>query len=285
MRGHQVIQAASLVWLSFFSPTWSFAPRSIVLSPCQQRHYYRRQISNERTRKNQSQRLRQPDTPTTLHLSAAEVESAALGFFNGIRTPSALLVGTSLTAFFTLVKETKKPQPNRMRARLIALYHVLALVSLLLSLNVVITATAAGAVLLLDDFNAEAVTPYVFMKNHMFYELLTTRWSFYVSLLSFLGAVTTRALIEFDLLERKRRKQAAVFLFSMGALVSHLISFINSTLYSSPNLAAMTVQVFKVVFVRAVRSRNPLDLLSVILLFLAASVGASMWWRDPETQD
>ena len=219
--------------------------------------------------------LRQPHPSSTGHSTivtgrttalpaASGVEAAALGFFSGIRIPAALIAGSSLSALFSLVDKTKTKSKStttthsndsandemaggRWQINLLVLYHIFSLISLLLSLNVVITATAAGTTLLLDEHDSVAVSAFEFLKREMYYELLTTRWSFFTSLLAFMGAVTTRTLIEFDLIQNpQRHKMAGVFLLSVGSLVTHLISFINGSLYSSPNLVVMTFEVIKV---------------------------------------
>ena len=110
----------------------------------------------------------------------------------------------------------------------------------------VITATAAGTTLLLDKYDSVAISAFEFLKGKMYYEMLTTRWSFFISLLSFIGAITARAFVEFDLLQPNRRKLGTVLLLTVGALWTHLISFINGSLFTSPNLGLMTLEMIKV---------------------------------------
>ena len=202
-------------------------------------------------------------TTSGLLMSAGAAEAAALGFFSGVRIPAALIAGSSLGALFSLVDRTSRnggeeeegggkaagaDGGRRWEDRLVATYHVLSLVSLLLSLNVVITATAAGSTLLLDvQGSSGASSAFEFLAGEMRYELLTTRWSFFAGLLSFLGAVAARVLVEFDLLaSRRRRKFAGVFLLCASSLATHVVSIINGSLYSTTNLAALTVEVIKV---------------------------------------
>lgn len=223
-------------------------------------------------------------TSTTQLQATGAIESAALGFFSGIRIPAALIAGSSLSTFFSMTKTnitpTSSPLEKKWQDRLVFTYHALSFISLLLSLNVVITATAAGTTLLLDTYDSVAVSAFEFLKGEMYYELMTTRWSFFVSLLCFLGSVTTRAFIEFDLLKPKRRKLGKVLLLSVGAFVTHLISFINSCLYTSPNLLIMTWEVIKISISRAVTERGPLEILSVILTIIAIAVGVSIVSED-----
>ena len=186
---------------------------------------------------------------TALQATGA-VEAAALGFFSSIRIPAALIAGSSLSAFFSKIDKNKyggtDGWENRWQDRLVFLYHVLSFGSLLLSLNVVITATAAGTTLLLDKYDSVAISAFEFLKGKMYYEMLTTRWSFFISLLSFIGAITARAFVEFDLLQPNRRKLGTVLLLTVGALWTHLISFINGSLFTSPNLGLMTLEMIKV---------------------------------------
>lgn len=191
--------------------------------------------------------------------------NAALGFFSGVRIPSALIAGSSLGAFFSLIDLAKDSEHKTYGERiLIRCYHILFLMSLALSLNVVITSTVAGTTLLLGHHDTMATSAYEFLNREMLFEFVSTRWSFLVSLLSFIGGVTTRALLEFDLLNKNRRRASIVLVLSMSTLLSHLLSYINGTLINWPNLGVMTLSLLKMTLHRAATYKKPLEIFSIV---------------------
>ena len=189
---------------------------------------------------------------TALHsVGPSAVEAAALGFFHSIRIPAALLAGSSLSALFTRFGKTTSnngAKNSKTTTALTVCYHVFALVSLLLSLNVIITSTAAGTAILLSDTQAKtaATSAFAFLKEQLYFEFLITRWSFFMSLFHFIASLTIRVLLEFDLTHKTRRKEAATLVLFVGALITHAMSFLNGKLYSSSNLLTMTFTVLKV---------------------------------------
>ena len=195
---------------------------------------------------------------TCLHMGVeklADYTGAALQFFTSVRTPAALIAGASLSSLFSLVnlvndigdddnKEEeeggKKKKYSQLTVILARIYHGLCLTSLILSLNVIVTATAAATTLLLENNhhnNGMAYNAYAFLNRELRYEFITTRWSFLTCLLSFISSIAVRSLLEFDLLRKGRRRLALVVVFSMSALLAHLLSYVNSTLYNWPNMA------------------------------------------------
>uniref|UniRef100_A0A7S1UYJ7 Uncharacterized protein n=1 Tax=Grammatophora oceanica TaxID=210454 RepID=A0A7S1UYJ7_9STRA len=221
---------------------------------------------------------------SSLSVAAApmiDYTSTAVAFFASVRVPSALIAGSSLSSLFSLTKWTSNKEEarraNKLERYLAIIFHGFCLASLVLSLNAIVTATAAGTTLLLGSHNGMATSAYVFMKREFHYEFVTTRWSFLVSLLSFIGGITTRALLEFDLLKKERRKWAIVLSASMIGLLSHLVSFINSTLNSWPNLVAMTVEVVKLIFIKAfIPPLKPLEMVSMVCFTCAIGTAISL---------
>jgi len=223
-------------------------------------------------------------TATCTQLSAAPVppmqdySSAAVAFFTSIRVPSALVAGSQLGSLFSLVRllnasnntsgdDNKKrhQSQNTTRDWLIRLYHLFSLTALVLSINAIVTATAAATKLLMGSHDGVAESAYQFINRELRYEFILTRWSFLTSLLSFLAGITIRALLEFNLLDEKRRKAAVVVASSMAGLFCHLLSFVNSTLISAPNLFVMTLQVVKLMVANAFGSpRRPLEMASLV---------------------
>lgn len=139
-------------------------------------------------------------SPTSIAAAPVMLDfsAEALGFFNGVRIPSALIAGSSLGAVFSLVSLANKNRSElpRVDVVLLRIYHVFALASLVLSLNVVVMSTVASTTLLLDHHDTIAHSAYQFLNREMRYEFTITRWSFLMSILCFLVGVTSRALLE-----------------------------------------------------------------------------------------
>lgn len=173
---------------------------------------------------------------------------AAIQFFNSERVTAALIAGASLSSLFSLAKlakevgvtpKVKDDYHQTLTWVLTRLYHGLCLMSVLLSLNVVVISTLACSTLLLEKHNGMAYNAYEFLFRELRYEFITTQWSFLMGLLSFIVSIATRSLLEFDLIRKGRRRSGLFVVFSVSALLAHLVSYINSTLHHWPNLAGM----------------------------------------------
>lgn len=197
--------------------------------------------------------------------------SQALGYFNGIRIPASFLAGSTLGAIFVFKSLVKEMQyRNTTERRCIQMYHVSAVLAFLLSVNTIISATVAHISILHGQFDPMADTAYMLMKREFEYEFVSTRWSFFVSLFAFLVAVTMRLLLEFDLLKRDADGKlvggntVATVVCSMAALFTHLMSFVNNTLYCWRSIIGMTLHLFKMTVRCAVVERKPLQIMSVL---------------------
>jgi hypothetical protein len=138
--------------------------------------------------------------------------------------------------------ETKSPTERLV----IQIYHAMVLISFILSLSTIVVATAATVTIMHGTFDVMAETAYILLQRELEFEFVSSRWAFLMSLVTFLVGVTGRVLLEFNLLTEKRRSLALGVVFSMTALVSHLFSYINSTLYCWPNFLMMTFHLIKV---------------------------------------
>jgi hypothetical protein len=200
----------------------------------------------------------------------ADYTGAAITFFTSTRVPAALIAGSSLAALFTLSDQARLGRAgttSRLQGIVLLVYHILALKALLLSLNVIVCATATSNALLLGNTNPMATSAYAFMARELKYEFALTRWSFLTGVFSFLGCIGCRALIEFDMLKKERTRSALLVIFSMSSLFFHLFAFVNQRLVCYPNLPVMTVAVFRMFIGRALSSRHPAELASVATMF------------------
>jgi hypothetical protein len=167
------------------------------------------------------------------------------------------------------------PRKHKWMTETYILYHVFSLLSVILSLNVIVVSTAtANGFLLLGSHSIPAKSCHDFMMQVCPYEFTFTRWSFFMSLFAFLNSVTTRAILEFDLL-RPDRKRARTFLVSaMLAMKLHLWSFLTS--YATDgikllNLWEMTVTAFRLYLAKS--SQTVTGILSIAALAIAAVSG------------
>eukprot|EP00581_Thalassiosira_minuscula_P000251 CAMPEP_0183739446 /NCGR_PEP_ID=MMETSP0737-20130205/57056_1 /TAXON_ID=385413 /ORGANISM="Thalassiosira miniscula, Strain CCMP1093" /LENGTH=330 /DNA_ID=CAMNT_0025974247 /DNA_START=34 /DNA_END=1026 /DNA_ORIENTATION=- len=206
----------------------------------------------------------------------------ALGFFGGIRIPATFLAGSSLAAIFTLKNEAVSNlsssgdnKSSALERRMMKFYHLVSFLAFILSLNTIMTATSAHTSILHGRFDQMAETAYMLMKREFEYEFVSVRWSFFMSIFCFLGMITSRVLIEFGLLEQSvsgsgkekssgRRDVAMLVVFSVGALASNLMSYINSTLYCWRNLTQMTVYLAQLLLKCAFVEQRPLQVVSMI---------------------
>lgn len=204
--------------------------------------------------------------------------AVASSYFTSIRIPAALIAGSSLAAFFSLVDQAGEGSRKTSRADAIALsvFHGLAMIALMLSLNVIIIATATAHLLLLGTTEPMATSGYAFLQRNCEYEFLLTRWSFFMSLFSFLGCVAARALVEFRLLRRKRVRSAIVVSSSIGALIFHLVSFVNRRVTLRGNMGKMTIDLLKLYLEWCFTRQSIMSNCSFVCLFVAVGTTISM---------
>jgi hypothetical protein len=221
-----------------------------------------------------------PVSSTMLSMVTSNYVGVAINFFSSIRIPAALIAGSCLGTFFTFSDRVKDVE-GRTRIEAVALiaYQTCAMVALLLSLNVIVVSTATSNSLLLGAANPMAESAFAFLKREVFFEFLVARWSFFVSLFSFLSCVGLRSLIEFDLLNRKRWRSVIFLVSSIASLMLHLIAFVNQRLISSPNLWVMTVTVMRMYLDQALSGKSIASLASLISLGTASVAGISLLWR------
>ncbi len=121
-----------------------------------------------------------------------------------------------------------------------------------LSLNTIATCTIAYTAVLHGRFDPFAETAYLFMKREFLYEFTMVRWSFLSSVFCFLGMLASRLLIEFELLKptgdvkSSRPDVARLVVFSIGALVTSLLSYVNQNLWCWESLIGMTITIGQV---------------------------------------
>lgn len=237
-------------------------------------------------------RIATTTTMSSLHASLyvgagkmADYSAAAISFFTSIRIPAALIAGSSLSNMFTdagLVVDQAENDSDRngggispIQNRVTVLYHIFALLAFLLSINVVLTATATSTSMLLGMKNPMAHSPYELLRRELDWQFTSTRWSFFMALFSFLTSVCGRLLVEFRLLERRRFRTASFLTSSMLSLMLHYLSMANRSLQSWPHMGAMTVDLFKLILQQA--RQSPIEAASLACANLALIMGIWAW--------
>ncbi|GAX11422.1 hypothetical protein FisN_22Lh107 [Fistulifera solaris] len=226
-------------------------------------------------------------SPATHHAILKGSRTVALGaipdyadmassFFTGMRVPSSLIAGSAFGAMFALSGSSKEyPRKHKWLTETYILYHVFSLLSVILSLNVIVVSTAtANGFLLLGSHSISAKSCHDFMMQACPYEFTFTRWSFFMSLFAFLNSVTTRAILEFDLLRPDRGRARTFLLSSMLAMKLHLWSFLTS--YATDgikllNLWEMTATAFRLYIAKS--SQTVTGIASIAALAIAAVSG------------
>lgn len=212
----------------------------------------------------------------------SDYTSTAINYFSSVRIPASMIAGSALAALFSLSSKIKNTEINN-RTPLVTIvllfYHLYALSSLLLSLNTIITCTAAASSIMFGCDNPIATSPYELMKREYEFEFLMTRWSFYMSLFTLLGAIACRALIEFDLLQQDRIRSALVIISAFSGLFFHLLSFVNERIYCYNNMTEMTIDVFLMWFRKTVASNGICELTSMACFTISVITAISLFFR------
>lgn len=188
--------------------------------------------------------------------------SGAAGFFAKVRTPAGLVAGSSLGSLFTFSQKSVE-ESTITELTLLRVYLVTMLLSFTCSLSTIIISTGADISIIHGSFDGMAESTYQLLRREFDYEFSVTRWSFLVSLMSFLSGVTIRMVLQFKLLMKERRNHLIGVLGIMMGVISHLLSYINQTLYCWPNLFSMTVFVIKLIIFRTMTGKHPLEIVSL----------------------
>jgi hypothetical protein len=133
--------------------------------------------------------------------------------------------------------------------------------------------TIATTSILHGEFDPMAETAYLLLKREFEYEFVSIRWSMIVGLLLFIDIVALRLILEFDMLNRLDRRNTAKYaVLTSVALVAHLLSVVNRTLYCWPDLAEMTVDLVWIIVTKAINEPSALQSLSI-----ATALGAGYY--------
>jgi hypothetical protein len=162
---------------------------------------------------------------------------------------SSFLAGAAFSGLFSLKVSNEGAKRDTAIERFLRLSYMWAMfVTFLLSTNTVVISTAAIVKGLHAGYDPMSESGYMLLTRSFEYEFVLSRWSYLMSLLAFLVAVTTRILFEFQMFtssEVRKTLGVAVCLL-MSGLILHLVSFLNSTLYCWNNLGEMTIALAKV---------------------------------------
>lgn len=188
--------------------------------------------------------------------------SSASGYFGSIRIPATLITGNSL-GFLFVFKHISLENKTTLEKFVLRLYHACVLFAFGLALTTVIISTSAYVSMLHGRYNPYATTAYEMMRREFDYEFSITRWCFLVSLLNFIGAVTTRVIIEFELLSPEKRLYLYALLAFMTSVTTNVLSYINRTMYCWGSLLGLTIHVMKLSFESLTNGdTSPLQLVS-----------------------
>jgi len=223
--------------------------------------------------------LTMPSSSATTALSVmADRTHAAIDFFNSIRTPSALIAGSSLAALFSLMELMKVEnlkKASKLERLLLLIYHLSSLASFGLSVIVLVSTTATSNSILFGGISDPmASSTFEFLMRECPFDYMLTRWSFYTSLLAFLGSVVIRTLLQFQLLRKDRRRSAILVGCSLGSVFFHLLSFVNDHLVSSANLFTMAITITKMYIADVLKGHKLCQMISAACL--AGAMGAAV---------
>jgi hypothetical protein len=222
------------------------------------------------------------DLPKALAGAGADYTSTAINYFSSVRVPASMITGAALSVFFSLASKSRDSEAknrSQIETFVLIIYHMLTLTSLLLSLNTIVTSTAAAASLMFGVENPIATNAFELMKREFEFEFLMTRWSFYVSLFALLGAIATRALIEFDLLQPDRTRSAVLVISAFAGLLFHLLSFVNERIFYYNNMTEMTWDVLSMWYTRSIAGGGVCELASIGCFICSVVAGISLFFR------
>jgi hypothetical protein len=188
-------------------------------------------------------------TALNVHVLNPAATAACVSFFEGFKTPATLIAGSCIANLFTMTTEVKETYGmSKMKIVLLRVYHVLSLLSVCLSLTSVVTSQAGTALLLVNENQhvvaSKSIDAYTFLRTHMNFEFIMTRWCFIMSILLFLLSTTVRMIVEFGLFTRTRRLAGTMVVSMMASVISFLLSYVNTSQVATwPNLWCMTKEV------------------------------------------
>jgi hypothetical protein len=132
----------------------------------------------------------------------------------------------------------------------------------------------ASTKILHQQFDPLAENSYDLLKREFEFEFVSVKWSMVAALLLFIAIVTVRMLLEFQLLTDPARKDTAIFIcLSALALICHLLSYINESLYNWNNFWDMTMDLLKITFRQAVSEPTVMRTCSVAGFLAAGAFG------------
>ena len=177
----------------------------------------------------------------------ANFSGEAAGFFSNVRVPASATAASSLGALFAF-KNAIKDVHNKSKIEQILLrsYHFFLTASWILSTTTVVFTTVTVITIMKADFDPMATSAYELLLREFYHEYLTTRFSFLTSIVLFLLAVCIRVVLEFELQTKEKRNLGLAAVLAIMAATTHILSKINTTLYSHPNLFMMGLELMKV---------------------------------------
>ena len=171
----------------------------------------------------------------------------ATSYFYNTRTPASLLAGSSLGAIFAVAYKRKgSGKESKIERLLTTTYHIIMGLTWVSSMNAVVFATTASLRAMNGQFNPMAATPYLLIRREFYFEYITTRFSYLSSLILFFAGIANRAILEFELYDKKNKNTGLAIVFLTIAFVTNIISYINGTLFAHGHFLEMGFTLMKV---------------------------------------
>ena len=158
-----------------------------------------------------------------------------------MRLPATFMTTQALNTLFRL-KVNKEDEANNSVAQtlLIQVTQFLITIAFMTAITSVVSGTAASVKILHGGFDPVAATPYDMLIRNFEFEFLSVRWTFLTSIFCFLIGMGTQGIVQFDLLDKDKKRLLFLFVGSLTCVTSFLISYVNNNIYDYGSLIGMS---------------------------------------------
>ena len=167
-------------------------------------------------------------------------------FFTHYQEPCAILTATSLLCLLKFSKYHRVEDKGRLARFLVQLSQVCFITSFMLAICGIVVSMIAQGNILLKRFDPVATNVYNVLMREFEFEFTAIRWSFLVSTLSlFVGLICT-VLLGNDLFYQDKMGEKTLVMMALFSIMSGILSYINTNLFSWDNIFNMTGKLIKV---------------------------------------